>query len=417
MPYDENIMAVLREFRVMDEQGNPVQVKLREGGVGPKLNPDVIERFVAADTTPDKHWLRWVFYQAAGGDKAKENSTRALTQIKERFINERINGFQNPETGEVYKPVSRENAESRWVNTMPKFREILACSDQDTVQKLGVFGFYRNWPGSQHNRIYEKVVEALTKYLKLYKKVLEMNRELSREGKDGVGTKPEDFSTYEDMEKVTKQTERYFASRLAREDIRLAKWKDEDWIYNDDYVTAIAPLTYAAAVKYGWDAWPWANRENFDKALANEYSYGSDNWKGATSKGNVYVYLRFNRPVPRWVSRRGGKFEVLQLTHLALELNANSLTGIDTDDLVVYDEEGRNTMRVADIKQMILGEPERGAAPEEEEMPIKRGPNVYKTKQEAEEVVQHLDAALKEIVEWAAAFDPKTIKKDVMTLD
>src|SRR5574343_400682 len=105
MAYDPNVTAVLREFNLLDEAGNLIQIKLREAGPGPKLAPDVIDRFVKADTTPDKSWLRWIFHQAAGGDKAKENSVRVLEQIKERFINERVNGFQNPETGETYPPV------------------------------------------------------------------------------------------------------------------------------------------------------------------------------------------------------------------------------------------------------------------------------------------------------------------------
>jgi hypothetical protein len=74
-------------------------------------------------------------------------------------------------------------------------------------------------------------------------------------------------------------------------------------------------------------------------------------------------------------------------------------------------------MRVGDVKNMIMAEPERGVDPQDEEMPIKRGPNVYKSKQEAEKVIQHLDMALAEIVEWAATFDTKTIKADMMKLD
>lgn len=417
MAYDPNVTAVLREFRLVDDAGQPIQVVLRDGGAGPKLDQDVIDRFLATDTTPDKHWLRWMLHQAAGGDKAKDASIRVLEQIKDRFINERVNGFQNPDTGDTYPPVSREEADARWAKAQVRFRDILSCADQDTVQKLGAYGFYRKWPGSQHNRIYEKVVQAVTSYLKFYKKVLQMNNELEHDGKETVGTEPDQIKTWEDMDKITKQVERYFASKVARDDIRLANWKKEDWIYNDDYVTAIAPLTYAAAVKYGWDAWQFASREGFDRALANEQAWNTDPWKAALSKGKMFVYIRFNVAVPRWVSRAGGKFQVLQLTHLALEIDTGNLSSIDTDNIVVYDEEGRSTMRVGDVKNMIMAEPERGVDPQDEEMPIKRGPNVYKSKQEAQEVIQHLDMALAEIVEWAAHFDTKTIKADMMKLD
>ena len=416
MAYDEKVLKVLREFRLVDDAGNLRNVRIKEGGVGPLLAPDVIERFVKADSTPDKVWLRWIFFQAAGGAKAREASGRALEQMKQRFVDERVNGFQNPESGEVYQPVPRAKAEARWGKVEPGFKQLLVAADQDTLVKLGVFGYYRNWPGGTH-RTYETVVNTVERFLKFFKKIQQVNKELVREGKEALATTPDEIDTVEKMAEVTKKTERYIASRTARQDVRLAKWQNEDWIYNDDYVTAIAPLTYAAAVKYGYDAWPWADRDKFDQALSNEHGYGSDAWKSSTSRGKVYVYIRFNRPVPRWVARKGGKFEVMQLTNLALELDAGQMKSWDLGNIPVYDEEGRNTMRINDVREWIKAEPTRAPDPQDEEMPIKRGPNVYKTQQEADEMLEHFDAALQEIAKWAATFDPAKIKQDAMTLD
>lgn len=416
MPYDEKTMAVLQKYRLVDEAGEPIQVRLRELGPGPKLSPAVIDRFVAADKTPNKDWLDWIFFQAGGGAKGRDHSQRALEQIKETFISERVNGYHDTVTNETHPPVPREVAHERWVKREPRFREILASAEQDIVQKLGVFGWYRDWPGSGHNRLYEKVEAAIKKYLKLYPKMLEMNQEMALEGKEPVPATPDAIATWEDMDKISEKVERYHASRKARGDIRLAQWKKEDWIYSDDYVEAIAPLTYAAAVKFGWDSWPWANPERFEQALTGE-RFGNDAWKSATGQGKVYVYIRFNVPVPHWVTRVGGKFSVAQLTNLALELNVNGLRQMNPDSIVVYDEEGRNTLRIADVKRQILDEPKRQPDPQDEEFPIKRGPNVYKSDEEAQEVVRHLDACMAEIINWAAHFDPKKIKQDVMKLD
>lgn len=48
-----------------------------------------------------------------------------LAQIKERFIRERVEGFIHPKTGQQVPPVSREEAEARWLKVEPKFREQL----------------------------------------------------------------------------------------------------------------------------------------------------------------------------------------------------------------------------------------------------------------------------------------------------
>ena len=45
-----------------------------------------------------------------------------MAQIKDRFIRERTEGFVHPETGQRVEPVSREEAEARWLKVEPRFR-------------------------------------------------------------------------------------------------------------------------------------------------------------------------------------------------------------------------------------------------------------------------------------------------------
>ena len=378
-------------------------------GRGPLLEQAAVNKLLAADTTPDKKWLAWIFDQAAGGEKGKQASLRALEQIKKRFVDERVSGFQHPQSKEYYSGVPRQNAEARWEKAKHKFAEIVDVADQDSVEKLGVYGFFRAWPGQA--QIYAKVEKAITAFLKLYPKLLQMNKELRRESREELPSEPSQISSIEQMEQITKKVDRYFASKVARDDIRV------DVIYDDDYITALAPLTYAAAVKYGHDDWAWANRAKFDEVLTGETrSYSTDQWKANTTQGKVYVYLMFKVPVPSWISRKSSQFERRRLTNLALEMSRDALKRADPDQIVLWDEENLNTKRLGDIKRMILSEPTREPDPQDEEIPIKRGPNVYKSEEEAQQVVWHLEKAVEAVIKWARSFNSKRIKSDALTL-
>jgi hypothetical protein len=104
------------------------------------------------------------------------------------------------------------------------------------------------------------------------------------------------------------------------------------------------------------------------------------------------------------------------LTDLALELTKQNVRS-NPDAWTVFDQENRNTLTIGQIKQMILDEPTRHVeAPEEQETPIGRGPNVYATKEEADRVVNSLNHALEAVQRWLAKFDTKEIKSDVFHL-
>lgn len=425
MNYPENVLQVLKKYRILKPDGTWRTSVLQSPpssplGPGPILAEDVIKRLVAADSTPDGKWLDWIFYQAAGGEKGEQMREGAISQIRERFIDERKYGFQHPDTKEYVPPVSAEAATARWNAMEPKFRDIMYVCDQDSVTKLNTFGYYRNWPGS--DRIYENVVSAVTNYQARFKKLLRMNKEMAKEDKPPLPIDPADIKTVEEMVNITKKVERYFGSKKAREDIQLSNHgeRQDGLIYADDYVEVLVPLTWAAAVYYGYDQWAWANREQFDTFISSEDAPDYKNeWKQRTTGGKVYVYITFRVPAPVWVSRKNGKFNWHELTSLALELNTAEMRKLATtnpDTWKVWDEENRNTMTIRDVKQMLLDEPTR-QDPQDDELPIRRGANVYKTPEEAQAVVQHLDMALKAIVDWSAKFDPKTVKQDAMALD
>ena len=75
---------------------------------------------------------------AAGnvGDPAGQPGTLEnwLHIIKQRFVDERVQGFTNPRTGEVYPPVPHQEAEARWLRQEPRFREYL--QDPATLDEL-----------------------------------------------------------------------------------------------------------------------------------------------------------------------------------------------------------------------------------------------------------------------------------------
>lgn len=418
MPYTDQEIAVLKKYRVMNPDGTLRQADLRQPlrpgdqppGLGPLMSTDAISRLLRADPTPDKRWTDWIFFQAGGGEKAKAATADALRQIHDRFVDERTNGWTHAETGKYQPPVPRDQAEARWAAAEPKFRDVLAVCDQDTAKRLRVFGYFRDMPGESSR--YTNIIEAMNKYMKLYEKLLKMNKQVTREGGEALPDKPENISTWEQMNDIAKKVERFWASKKARSDIRIL---DEKPIYEDDNITAVMPLTYAAAVRYGYDFWPWANARNFAQVLAGDVGdwRHRDEWKQRTER-NIFVYLTFKAPVPAWVTRREGNWEVKDLTDLALEIDKEKALG-NTDDWVVYDQENRNTLTIGDVKLMILAEPTR-EDPTDAESPITRGRNAYKDEAEAQRVVDSLERAVKAVKKRVGLGGIK-VHSDVLALE
>jgi hypothetical protein len=384
-------------------------------GAGPILDPQVIDRFLQIDTTPDKAWFEWMILQSGGGRTALKRSETLFNQTKIRFIDDRVRGYRNKKTGKVYPPVSQENAEEQWARAEQNFRETLTVGDQDLVYSHQVFGFYRAWPGK--DRIYERVALAVQKFLKIAKKTVSMNKFMQAEGHDdrSVSLSPKDYDSLIDLESAIRKVEQFYASKKARSDIRMAGGPNgEKTVYSDDFVTVRVPLTYAAAVRYGWPAWAWADRDSFESGLSGNSQKWNDPWRKHASD-NLLVYIEFNVPMPAWVGFKGDSFSRYTLHNLALVIPFDKLKSFNPDLASLYDEENNANLTLSSIKQRIRDEAARqNYDPEEEEYPIKRGPSVFANVEQAEEVVRHLDAALDAVKAWAARFDPKQVVSDYL---
>ncbi len=406
--YTPEQLVILQEFLLADSSGNLVETRLKRPenrplGVGPKLAADCIDRFFKAD--PSLRWTRWMLYQSAGGARAKEASERAMEQLKERFIDERVSGHLD-NTNTFIHGVPRPEAEALWAKTEPRYRRIIQVADQDAVEKTGAFGFYRNWPGGSRS-LYDKTIKAVARFLKLEDKVKEMNADMLKDSKESVPLKPDDYVDVDSLEKMTSRVERYHASKHARDDIRFEK------VFATDDVTVVAPLTYAAAARYGYDDWQWSNPSTFDQLLVNENSF-HDPWKSAVTS-SVLVFISFNLPMPCWVMRKGESFDRKYLTNLCVLISRTKLKEFKRASATITDEEGRS-INTEEVRKMIQSEVTRDDDPAKEEWPVKRGPRVFKTEEEANRRLQLLDDVLCAVETLAKGFDPAKIVTETLKL-
>lgn len=406
-------ISVLREHRLLGANDELVEVYLERPenkplGRGPKMDPAAIAKLISVDSTPDQRWLNWIFFQAGGGQRAKDAAKRALEQTKERFIDERVTGFENPETKEKFKPVPKPEADARWAAVESRWQDILISADQDVVDHLGVFGYHRHWPGKDN--IYARVTKAVSAMLQLQSKLEQMNEERMACGADPLKALPGDLSAVDDMEKVISTVKHYYASKEARDDIEVEK------IFEDDYVRLLCPLTYAASVRYGFDNWPFSNRDTFDEVLGTEHSF-RDAWKSTASR-SVLVFWYWKVPMPSWISRKNNEFHRYELVNLAMEIPRTAMTfDAGSSNIVFHDEENAANTTHDQVLKMIQVEPTRPPDPQDEEMPVKRGPNAYHGLQDAAARSAAFARAFVAVMDWAEKFDAKRVKADVFGPD
>jgi hypothetical protein len=376
-------------------------------GPGPLLDPNVIARFLAADKTPNKLWLDWMLFHSGGGKEGQKRAEHLLQKSHALFIEERVKGYTENVDGRnvVYPPRPRAEVEQLWKKLEPKFRADLAVGDQDLASPpRSIFGYYRHWPGK--SRIYERVATAVNAFQKLETKAKQMNKVVAEDHL--ISFNPKDYPSVDALELAVKEINQFHASKTARNDVRVQT------VYDDDFLTVLVPLTYAAAVRYGWDSWAWANRKNFDDALRGTGSAWNNEWKRSTANQQVFVYIHFKVPMPPWVAYSNNEFRRHEIDSLAMLIPADQLRNFNEDTIKLYDTEGRANLTLGKIKQQIRDEPKREYDPEKEENPVHTGPAVYKDEQEAEQVVQHLDAGLSALKHWGATFDPSQIVSDFM---
>lgn len=408
MSYTPEELAIVRECKLVHANGTPVIVTLKwpldrpPRGV-PKMEESCIRKLLDAD--PSLRWTRWIFEMAAGGDRARTASLKALGSLKTWFIEERVNGYYNSVDKKDYPPISKADAEAAWQETEADYLNVLVWSDQDAVDKVGAHGFYQKWPGGP-SEIYAKVVSVVELFLALEDKIVEMNADYH------ASLDPNSYKSVEAVGEVNRRVQRFFASKKVRDDLRVAR------VYKSDLVEVIVPLSYAAAVRYGCAKWSWAEPSQFENLLTAEHSF-ADPWKTAASK-YIYVYIKIHGAVPSWVVRQGEEFSRCYLANLALQIPRTWLTPrkqvlvqdqagtLTTLPLVcqaaVVNEEGVSTWSLEDVRTMIKDEPRRDYNPANEEWPVKRGPRVY-TEEQAQAVMRELDLVIEVIREFLADFD------------
>ena len=398
-----------------------------------KVAPDAVQRLFAADHSQDHHWSEWIFEQAGGGKAARDQTDHHVNYLKQRFIHQ-------------------YSAEA-WAQTEASFLEKMRSADQDVMMKMrGCWGFFRDWPG--RDDVYAKVVAAVEKFQEQEASLLEMNQELQHNGQPVLPALPEQLAELKALTDVNQRVTNWIAAKRVRTDSRVATWKKEKTIYSDDFITAIAPLTYAAAVKFGFDAWDVSNREKFAKVAQGEL-HGNP-WDKFVANNQFMVLLKFNVPMPAWVNR-DDDFNLYELTNLLLALD-NTMSASDPDGWEVWDEENSKTLNIAKVKDIIMREatgtppPAQPAAPagggwnarkaephplmnpahaaKSKNWPVKRTQTQYELKppvdpatnkpqpgwdaqKEAQQIIQHLDMCLAEVRDWAAKFDPATLAKVV----
>jgi hypothetical protein len=412
------VQAVMRKYRIIGpvkaadgsvtEGWTQVRIDSTDGspdgkplGVGPLLARNVVARLIAADKTPNKMWLDWMLFQAGGGKEGQKRSEHLIQKSKALFFEERVGGFT--ENGVTYPARSRAEVERLWRANEAKFLVDLTVGDQDLASPpRSIFGFYRHWPGK--GRVYERVAVAVNTFLKLQAKAKQLNKIMSDNGMTDkmVSLKPKDYPTIESLEQANRNIHQFHASAKARTDIQVQT------VYDDDYLTVLVPLTYAAAVKYGFDEWAFSNQRSFEDDLKNGKSR---TWNGE----DVFVYVDFKVPMPPWMGQvKNGTASRHELDRLALVIPFDEIANLNVDTVKMYDTESRSILTLAALKQQILSEPKRVYDPEQEEFPEHLGAPVFKDEQEAQQVVQHLDAGLSALKNWGRSFDMSKIVSNFM---
>lgn len=411
----DDVLRVCRKYRIVSKQEEGegvgedfttvdlrkvVDAKGKALGRGPLLDPSVLQLFVTAIGNHAKRetWLDWMLFQAGGGEEARRRSAQALEQVKARFIADHTRGFRDVH-GVSHAAVSEDEAAAAWNAQQSTFEEVLAVGDQFIVEKLRVFGFHRHLPGPQ--KCYSKIADAVSSYIKNESEVSAMNSFMSKYGMEQncVASDPFEFPSAAALQEAAARVACFASSKQVRTDIRI------ETIYDDDFVTAICPLTYAAAVRYGWDNWDWANSSTFETRVGPSPSW-NDPWKTTTDQ-NVIVYYHFKVPVPSWRKCDSRGFVRYSLENLAALL-PRKLKPIEAEAVVFVGEDGVHTSFLA-VSRMMADEVTRSAGTGDGELVLVPLPRVYTRLDDAEAVSRSLSRAIDATIRWNMSFDPARI--------
>jgi hypothetical protein len=402
MPYAPKVLDVLNKYRIYIN-GKPRQIKKKVNGTivsVPFVEKEVIDRLVAADITENQDWIDWIFFQAGGGNAAAARRPDAIKRTGYVYRQHWINGFTTAD-GKHVDGVSKEVAEKYWLEKQkPIMEEYFISVPEDLIDTYqGTFGYSSHWPGKYN--IYARIENAL----KLYFETIGDFNSISSEAKLKLKTEPRNFPSVADLASYAERLSLSIKNSVVK--LNRGKGQKDSVIYDDDYCVAIAPASYAAAVRYGNEHWGLSS-----KKLYRDYMY-APNATVKTEWENIQAYnpvfIRVKVPMPVVLNPNEFKYSTIALNEF-LVTSAKPVPHSANDLLVTWADGVRR--EDADIFDIIAKEPLRKPTRSMTNV-INTGAPRIKTPEQAKEVIRHLNLCLKAIKEWYAEKDAESIRQNV----
>src|SRR5262252_7889732 len=127
------LINVLRKYGIADANGN-IRTFQDAAGTGPILDPEVIRKFMELDSSRNLKKLDWMLLQAGGGKGAMAGTERHLKNMRETYLDRRMEGLDN--AGKPTTPLTREQAEAAWAEFEPVLKSTFFAADQETLDLL-----------------------------------------------------------------------------------------------------------------------------------------------------------------------------------------------------------------------------------------------------------------------------------------
>jgi hypothetical protein len=367
--------VILRKYYLIDEQGNPRITTIRAnpekdipGVPGPVLSPTVVDRFLTFDKSSGKRLFDWMLYAAAGGEQHIKESERSIELAKTWVVENRMKGLGREET--PIKPMTREEAEADWLqNEYPMYRKTYLFADEDLAGDIQYpcFGWFRDWPGRNH--IYEKVVDAVGKFLALLKDkklVSQWNKFNPREpirsdmaSAFWTGAN-RDEPVYKDVETLLEFVNSVPSTLLRRRAethvITVGKAPEggyrtgtDEVLYDDEKLRVVVPLTAAAALKKGFNDWCISNRTRWETYFRTKRPDDLP-WGSVYVPEGPFAFVYFKVPVadPYMKPTRKASDPPALAAHVMLAKEPDAPDRID-----FWDQQNRRAIRYTEILQRL----------------------------------------------------------------
>jgi hypothetical protein len=324
-----------------------------------KISLRAAQRLMALDPTPNHIWTDWIFFEAGGGEEARKRAP-AIAAALERglmdgYLKKAVKDRGLPSDSRRWPPGAAEEinreVEAKLEPRRADALRLASNAEEDMIARLTThakgspFGYSYDFPGhvAAVGR-YDMVEKTTTAFFSVYRKAVEMNEVISDKyrhldpGEDAVEPvplTPDDIRDVGVMQDVVRRVKHFWQARSARSDVRVGRWKEKTTVYDDDNVTLIVPLTYAAAVRYGVDAWPWANKDTF---MSDVKQARSTAWQRATDGGMV-GYMTIHTPLGSFMHGRGTGLRRARYNFVALVVKYDTLrVHLESGQEISYEE-------------------------------------------------------------------------------